>query len=139
MLQQMHQKIKATASYGRNVSIYGKKRKMHLLSILPDQRTGNAAITTSTSSMLIFWLAFEGLLHERKLLLHPPSSFGSPSEQVLLLPTPINSVTVIHHMIPFSGDTTPSTSIFALAVCWSLNSIHFFLLAPFHNNNDKKK
>jgi len=87
----------------------------------------------------IFWLAFEGLLHERKLLLHPPSSFGSPAEQVLLLPTPINSATVIHHMFPFSGDTTPSTSIFALAVCWSLNSNHFFLLAPFHNNNDKKK
>jgi len=71
----MHSKIKAAASNGRNVSIYGKNGKMHLLSILPDQRTGNAAITTSTSSMLIFWLAFEGLLHERKLLLHPPSSF----------------------------------------------------------------
>jgi len=61
------------------------------------------------------------------------------SRYLLLLPTPINSATVIHHMIPFLGDTTPSTSIFALAVCWSLNSIHFFLLAPFHNNNDKKK
>jgi cobalamin synthase len=59
--------------------VFMERREMHLLSILPDQRTGNTAITTSTSFMLIFWLAFEGLLHERKLLLHPPSSFGSPS------------------------------------------------------------
>jgi hypothetical protein len=91
---------------------------MHLLSILPDLWTGNAACCNQCS-VCIFWLVTEGVLHETKLLLNSPSDFGSPSQQVLLLPTWINSAIVIHHITLFTGDTT----IFALAVSWSTNSI----------------
>lgn len=77
-----------------------KVEEMHLLSILPDQRTGNAAYH-SQYYIYIFWLVSEGLLHKRKLLLNSPSHFGSPSQQVHLLPTLINSITVIHHITLF--------------------------------------
>jgi hypothetical protein len=70
---------------------------MHLLSILPDRRSGNAAYHNQYW-ICIFWLVSEGLLHDRKLLLNLPSGFGSPSQQVLLLPTQINSAIVIHHI-----------------------------------------
>jgi hypothetical protein len=108
---------------------------MHLLNILPDRRSGNAAYHNQYW-ICIFWLVSEGLLHERKLLLNLPSDFGSPSQQVLLLPTRINSAIVIHHHITsLSFPEIPPSSLWQSVGAQTQS----YLLAQFYSKIRAKK
>lgn len=105
MLQQMHwkggKKKESHILHRRNVSTYGNKLKRCICSayfLIKEQ--GMQRITASTNFISSGW-SLKALLHKRKLLLNLPSHFGSPSQQVLLLPTLRNSVIVIHHITLF--------------------------------------
>lgn len=124
---------------GRNVSVsfYENKHKRCIcLAYFLTPRSGNAAYTTSISFKPIFWLVTEGLLHEKVAALSAFKFWISFTAGTYFIHT--DSVIFIIHIILFQWDTVPSTSVFALAVCWSGKSILVILLVRFDNKKLEK-